>query len=144
MQLLALDGVAQQRAPAAGDAMSPKHSVLVVEDEVLVRMGLVSTLEDSGYPIFEASSAKEAIAILEQHPEIRVVFTDIQMPGTMDGLALAHYVRMRWPPTIIVISSGKIAPKPEDMPSDVSFLAKPYQDRKLNKILANIADRFAP
>lgn len=124
--------------------MSPKHSILVVEDEVLVRMGLVSTLEDFGYPTFEASSAIEAIAILEQHPEVRVVFTDIQMPGTMDGLALAHYVRTRWPPTIIVISSGKIAPKPEDMPSDVSFLAKPYQESKLNMILADIADRLAP
>lgn len=80
--------------------MSTKHAILVVEDEALVRMDLVSTLEDAGFTAFEASSPKEAIDILEQHSEIRVVFTDIQMPGTMDGLELAHYVRKRWPTTI--------------------------------------------
>ena len=122
--------------------MSLKNAVLVVEDEVLIRMDLVDTLEHAGYPTFEASSAEEAIGILEQHPEIRVVFTDVQMPGTMDGLELAHYVRKRWPPTIIVIASGKISPKPDEMPDDVSFLAKPYEQAKLSRILADIAERL--
>src|SRR5688572_5317424 len=87
--------------------MAEQRAVLVVEDEPLVRLDLETRLADTGYLVFEASSAAEAIAILERHPQIRVVFTDIQMPGDMDGLALARYVRDRWPPTIIVVSSGR-------------------------------------
>jgi two-component system, response regulator PdtaR len=127
----------------SGNSMAVKHAVLVVEDEALVRFDLVKTLQVTGYQTFEAASAAEAIAILEQHSEIRVVFTDIQMPGTMDGLELARYVRERWPPTIIVISSGKVAPKAEEMPDDVAFLPKPYQERALGKILADVAGRLA-
>ena len=123
--------------------MTAKSAVLVVEDEALVRMDLVANLEDSGYRTFEASSATEAIDVLERHPAIRVVFTDIQMPGTMDGLALARCVRERWPPTIIVISSGKIQPKEDEIPDGVSFLAKPYEERKLSRILAEVAQRLA-
>lgn len=122
--------------------MTAKSAVLVVEDEALVRMDLVANLEDLGYQTFEASSAAEAIELLERHPAIRVVFTDIQMPGTMDGLELARYVRERWPPTIIVISSGKIQPKEDEMPNGVSFLAKPYEERKLSRILAEVAQRL--
>ena len=70
--------------------MSVKYAVLVVDDEALVRMDLVKTLEGAGYQTFEAASAATAIGILERHSEIRVVFTDIQMPGTMDGLELAR------------------------------------------------------
>ena len=79
---------------------------LVVEDDPLVRFDLAQSLEAEGYKTFEAGDAAEAIAVMEAKPEIRVVFTDIQMPGTMDGLALSHYVRKRWPPTIIVVSWG--------------------------------------
>ena len=68
-------------------------AALVVEDDALVRFDLAQTLEAEGYKTFEAADAEEAIAVLEGNSEIRVVFTDIQMPGTMDGLALSHYVR---------------------------------------------------
>ena len=74
-------------------------AALVVEDEALVRFDLTQSLQAEGYETFEAADAAEAIGVMEAHPEIRVVFTDIQMPGTMDGLALSHYVRKRWPPT---------------------------------------------
>ena len=70
-------------------------AALVVEDEALVRFDLTQSLQAEGYETFEAADAAEAIAVMEAHPEIRVVFTDIQMPGTMDGLALSHYVRKR-------------------------------------------------
>jgi len=123
--------------------MTAKSAVLVVEDEALVRMDLVANLEDSGYQTFEASSAAEAIEVLERHPAIRVVFTDIQMPGTMDGLELARCVRKRWPPTIIVISSGKIQPDEDEMPDGVSFLPKPYDERKLSRILAEVTQRLS-
>lgn len=123
--------------------MTQRATVLVVEDEALVRLDLVSTLEDAGYQTLEASSAAEAIGILERHPEIRVVFTDIQMPGDMDGLALARYVRERWPPTIIVVSSGRGQPAPGEMPENVPFLAKPYELRSLGTILDDVASRLA-
>ena len=110
-------------------ASEEKFTVLVVEDELLVRLDLVETLQRAGYCTYEAGTAREAISLLEQHAEIRVVFTDIEMPGTMDGLALAHYVRFRWPPTIIVISSGQLRPTQELLPSQVDFLAKPYRAR---------------
>ena len=119
------------------------HAALVVEDEALVRLDLATTLEYAGYLIFEASSAAEAIDVLERHPEIRVVFTDIQMPGDMDGLALARYVRNRWPPTIIVVSSGRVQPGLGEMPDDVSFLGKPYETSKLQVILDGVAARLA-
>ena len=72
----------------------PMIAVLIVEDE----HGAVSIFEDAGFEVHEAGSADAAISILELHQEIRLVFTDINMPGTMDGLKLAHYVRGRWPP----------------------------------------------
>lgn len=123
--------------------MANKPAVLVVEDEVLVRFELVDTLEEAGYLIHQASNAAEAISILEAHPEIRVVFTDIQMPGDMDGLALAHFVRKRWPPTIIVVSSGRVQPGPGEMPDQVPFLAKPYGERRLRTVLDEVAVRLA-
>ena len=90
---------------------------LVVEDDALVRFDLAQTLEAEGYKTFEAAGAAEAITILKANPEISVVFTDIQMPGTMDGLALSRYVRERWPPTIIVVSSGRCSPTKGEMAS---------------------------
>jgi CheY-like chemotaxis protein len=142
LNLLVIKGV-YPRLSAAGDSMSVKCAVLVVEDEALIRMDLVKILEDAGYRTFEASSAAGAIGILERHSEIRVVFTDVHMPGTMDGLELARHVRERWPPTIIVISSGKVAPQPDEMPEGVSFLAKPYEEHKLTKVLADLAERLS-
>ena len=74
----------------------------------------------------EAADAEKAIAILEANSEIRVVFTDIEMPGTMDGLALSHYVRKRWPPTIIVVGSGRCRPSIDEMAIGAVFVPKPY------------------
>ena len=80
--------------------------------------------------------------MLEQHPGIRVVFTDIQMPGSMDGLALSHYVRNRWPPTVIVIISGKGNVAPDELPSDADFLAKPFSGYELARILRKVELRL--
>ena len=87
-----------------------KIPVLIVEDEVLIRMHLVDILDHEGFTTVEVGSASEAVSMLEGRPDIRVVFTDIEMPGTMNGLALSHYVRHRWPPTIIVVNSGQRRP----------------------------------
>jgi CheY-like chemotaxis protein len=80
--------------------------VLVVEDEFLVRMAAIGMVEEAGFEAVEAADADEAIAILEARPDIHVVFTDIRMPGSMDGLKLATYVRGKWPPIKIVATSG--------------------------------------
>lgn len=123
-------------------ARESQFNVLVVEDDFLVRLDLVETLQRSGFKTFEAGTAPDAIALLEQQPEIRVVFTDIEMPGTMDGLALAHYVRFRWPPTLIVISSGQLRPTKELLPAEVDFLAKPYHGNEIARLCKTLEKRL--
>lgn len=82
-------------------------TVLVVEDEVLIRIATVDELELTGFHVLEASSADQAIAIIERHPEVQLIFTDLDMPGMMDGLKLATFVRDRCPPIMIESSSSK-------------------------------------
>ena len=86
-------------------------TVLVVEDEFLIRQVLQIELEDAGYEVILADSADAAIAILEARSDIHLVFTDIDMPGSMDGLKLAACVRDRWPPIHIIITTGKARPR---------------------------------
>jgi CheY-like chemotaxis protein len=93
----------------------PHAVVLVVEDEPLIRMNAVTTIENAGIGVLQAASADEAIAILEACPDVRVVFTDVQMPGSMDGLKLAHFVRDRWPPIMIIATSGLVKVKDDDL-----------------------------
>jgi two-component system, response regulator PdtaR len=109
--------------------------VLIVEDEFLVRMDAVDFMRDFGFTVHEASNADEAIALLELNSDIRAVFTDIHMPGSMDGLKLAHYVRGRWPPIKLIITSGHARPLVEDMPLGCGFVSKPYQ---LERVAADL------
>src|SRR5271170_5607423 len=112
-----------------GAMSSPENesvAVLVVEDEHLIRMDTASSLEAAGFIVYEAENAAEAIRCLELHDEIRLIFTDINMPGSMDGLALAHYVRGRWPPVKIIVTSGKATLRGEELPAGAVFLGKPY------------------
>jgi CheY-like chemotaxis protein len=103
-----------------------KMAVLIVEDEFLLRADAGDFMRDAGFIVYEAGNADEAIALLELHEGIRAVFTDIQMPGPMDGLKLAHYVRGRWPPIKLIITSGRAKPRAEDMPAGSGFFDKPY------------------
>jgi two-component system, response regulator PdtaR len=103
-----------------------KQRVLVVEDETLVRMAIVDHLEDEGFMVFEASNADEAIEILVNNLDIRVMFTDIDMPGGMDGLKLAAAVRDRWPPVKIVVTSGYRLVRDDEIPAESRFFPKPY------------------
>jgi two-component system, response regulator PdtaR len=105
--------------------------VLVVEDEFLVRINALSLLEEAGFSVIEAGSADDAIALLESRKDIRIVFTDINMPGSMDGLRLAHAIRDRWPPIDIVLTSGRMCVRDEDMPERGLFLGKPYEPSEL-------------
>lgn len=116
-------------------------AVLVVEDEYLIRMDTASSLESDGFIVFEAGNAAQAIRCLESHPEIRLIFTDINMPGSMDGLALAHYVRGRWPPVKIIVTSGYMKVRRDDLPKGAIFVEKPYHPQNIvDKITELIAD----
>jgi two-component system, response regulator PdtaR len=98
-------------------------AVLIVEDEFLLRMDAASFIEDAGFTGYEASSnSDEAIRVLETNDNIRVVFTDISMPGFIDGLKLAHYVRGRWPPIKLIVTSGHFSPSNAELPTGASFL----------------------
>jgi len=99
--------------------------VLVVEDEALIRFAIADDLRDAGFEVFEAEDADEAIAILVRE-DIRLLFTDIDMPGSMDGLRLSAVVRDRWPPVRIIVTSGKQMPAPGLLPAGSRFMSKPY------------------
>ena len=114
--------------------------VLVVEDEFLVRMNAVSLLEEAGFGVVEASSADDAIALLESRKDIRIVFTDINMPGSMDGLRLAHAIRNRWPPIELVLTPGLMRVPNEDMPERGLFLRKPYEPGELIRMVRSLAN----
>ena len=107
--------------------MTPGIAVLVVEDEALVRMDIVGYLEDEGFVVYEAGNADQAIDQLNQHSDIRILFTDIDMPGSMDGLKLSAVVRERWPPVRIVVTSGHRIVDVTDLPDGGVFHSKPYQ-----------------
>jgi two-component sensor histidine kinase len=98
---------------------------LVVEDEIVLRMRAVDIVEDAGFTAVEAVSADEALAILESRSDISLLFSDIQMPGSMDGLKLAHAVHERWPAIKIILVSGQIKPSDVDTPADSRFFGKP-------------------
>lgn len=98
--------------------------ILVVEDEFLVNWAITEELQSNGCQVISAFTADEAIQILQSRSDIEVVFTDIDMPGSMDGLRLAAVIRDRWPPIQVIVTSGKVAPPA--LPAQVSFLAKPY------------------
>jgi CheY-like chemotaxis protein len=110
----------------AGGNSAKTLAVLIVEDEPLVRLSAVQAVASAGFEVIEAASADEAIRILECRSDIRVVFTDIQMPGPMDGLKLARAVRDRWPPIKIIVTSGRELATACDLPEGGRFFAKPY------------------
>jgi CheY-like chemotaxis protein len=112
--------------------------VLVVEDEMLLRMRAVGMVEDAGYTSVEAVDADEAVAILESRSDIALVLTDIQMPGNMDGLKLAHTVHRRWPPIKIILVSGQLKPANVDIPADSRFYGKPLEAKEMIAELQNM------
>ena len=99
--------------------------VLIVEDEMILRMFAVDMVEDAGYTPVEAVDADEAIALLESRSDIALMCTDIQMPGSMDGLGLAHAVHERWPRIRIIVVSGQLDLPHLDLPPRSKFLGKP-------------------
>lgn len=108
-----------------------KAVVLVVEDEALIRMNAVHIVEEAGFAAVEACNADEAIRILESRDDIRAVFTDINMSGSMDGWKLAHAIRGRWPPLHLIVTSGLSVQDRGQMPANGRFICKPYTGGQL-------------
>jgi YesN/AraC family two-component response regulator len=102
-------------------------SVLIVEDEALIRMDIADQLERDGFVVFEAANATQAIAVLNSQPSVRIMFTDIDMPGSMDGLELAAAVRDRFPPVEIIVTSGHRSFELSDLPDGSVYFSKPYR-----------------
>src|SRR4030081_820879 len=109
----------------------PSANVLVVEDEMVLRMRAVDIVEDAGFTAIEAVSADEALAILESRSDISLLFSDIQMPGSMDGLKLAHAVHDRCPAIKIILVSGQIKLAENDRPTDSRFFGKPLEVKRM-------------
>jgi two-component system, response regulator PdtaR len=118
-----------------------KPAVLVVEDEFLVRMQAVEMIEEAGFDVVEASNADEAIRLLETRKDIRIVFTDIEMPGSMDGLRLARAIRDRWPPIELILTSGKHQFDAGEIPARGHFVPKPYSFDVLVTTLSKLASQ---
>jgi two-component sensor histidine kinase/ActR/RegA family two-component response regulator len=112
-------------------------NVLVVEDEMVLRMRAVDIVEDAGFKAIEAVNADEALSILESRSDISLLFSDIQMPGTMDGLKLAHAVHDRWPSIKIILVSGQVRPLDEDKPPDSRFFGKPLE---MTQVIAELKE----
>lgn len=110
-------------------------AILIVEDEALIRFDLVDFFEDAGLKVYEAENADDAILLMEQYPDIGTVLTDVQMPGSMDGLKLAHYIRDRFPPALLIVASGALRLTAGDLPDGACFFAKPFDPRSVLRVV---------
>ena len=115
--------------------------ILLVEDEVLIRIFEADLLQDAGFEVIEAANADEALRELENRPDVQVLFTDIHMPGTLGGLELACRVHERWPGIELLIASGRLRLGPDEIPDSARFLSKPFEPRHLIQQLWELADR---
>jgi CheY-like chemotaxis protein len=112
--------------------------VLVVEDNAIILMGAVDLVLAAGYIVPQARDADEAIRVLQSRDDIDLVFTDIQMPGTMDGLKLSHFIRKGWPPVKLIVASGAAILEESSLPKGSSFFSKPYDDHAITEEMARL------
>jgi len=124
--------------------MAQSAVILVVEDEIIIRMGAVQLLEEAGFTVIEASNAHDAVSVLENRSDIVAIFTDVNMPGTMDGMRLARMVRGRWPPIHIIVTSGLISPNDDDLPPGGKFIRKPYDPEHVIEALRELLGQLPP
>jgi CheY-like chemotaxis protein len=119
-------------------APEPRMTVLVVEDEPLVRMFAADFLDEAGFKVFEAVNAKEAVTLLQARPDIQAVVTDIELPGGMNGFELARVVQERWP-GVVIATSGRERPILGDLPDSVPFISKPYVPATIAALIRQLA-----
>jgi two-component system, response regulator PdtaR len=122
--------------------MPPRRPVvLLVEDEVLVRLFGADILEAAGFDVIEAANADEALRTLEARDDVQVLFTDIHMPGSLDGLELARCVHERWPDIELLIASGRSQVDPDEIPDNGRFVTKPYEPRRIVQQIWELTER---
>ena len=126
--------------PGPGQAARADVTVLVVEDECLIRIGATLMLEAEGYRVRESDCALGGLAELDLHPEVQVLFTDINMPGNFDGIELARRVHARRPDIHLILTSGLMRPTAAELFGG-QFMAKPYCDRELGDLIADAVRR---
>ncbi|WP_066926212.1 response regulator [Methylobacterium sp. CCH5-D2] len=115
------------------------HCALVVDDDALILMDATSILEDAGFKVIEAGNADEALTVLqEHHASITLLFSDVQMPGSRDGFALARHTAEHWPHITIVIASGQAQPRPHDLPVNARFVSKPFSAEVVRRHLRRV------
>ena len=110
-------------------------TVLIVEDEPMTRMAAADAITDAGLETREAGDAKEALQVLDNHSDIGILFTDIDMPGPMDGLGLAEQVHEDWPDVELIVTSGAATVKNSDLPDNGTFISKPYRATRLIEVV---------
>nr|WP_272951554.1 response regulator [Sinorhizobium meliloti] len=110
---------------------------MVVEESALIRMGAIDLVLHAGYEALEACDADEAIRILERN-DVDLVFTDVQMPGTMGGIKLSHYIRDRWPPVKLIVASGATILEESLLPSGSQYFSKPYENHTITDAMARL------
>jgi CheY-like chemotaxis protein len=113
------------------DNSGSKAAILVVEDETLIRLWAADLLEENGFSVLEAANADAALKVLEKRPDVKLLFTDVQMPGSLDGMQLAREVHARWPHVLLVITSGRERPTQAEIPDHGRFVAKTYKAEDL-------------
>lgn len=125
----------------SSNGLAAPLTILLVEDELLVRMTAADELEEAGFQVLEAANADVALTVLEARAdEVQVLFTDVDMPGSMDGMALAQQVNRRWPHIRLLISSGYACPDPEEIPDHGHFVPKPYRPSVIVQHISEMID----
>jgi CheY-like chemotaxis protein len=118
-----------------------KSTILVVDDDEVLRMCAAEVVADAGFAPLEAANADEAVAILENRSDVALLFTDVQMPGSMDGLGLARTVHDRWPAIKIILVSGRVEVSERERPVNSRFFQKPFA---MKQIIEGIQDMIGP
>jgi DNA-binding NtrC family response regulator len=115
--------------------------ILIVDDEILLRELVADILMDEGFRVAQAENAKDALHLLETHDDIRLVFSDIQMPGQPDGLGLMQIVHQRWPHIFLIMTSGRLHPNLDDLPNDTRFIQKPFDQIEMLRTVDDLLNR---
>jgi CheY-like chemotaxis protein len=131
-------GIARFRSMKPRREILNRPVVLLVEDESLVRLTQVEILKDAEFWVVEAQDADEAFDLLKKRPDIGAVLTDVNMPGSIDGFEFARLVHQGWPDVGVLVISGKVAPKPGDLPVGAHFLQKPIRPKDLIEALKQV------
>ena len=118
---------------------SARTTVLLVEDEAMVRMLGCDVLEEAGFEVIEAANADEALAVLRGGVDVQVLFTDVEMPGSLDGYGLARLAHEGWPQVKVLIVSGRSHPGPGDLPPGGAFIGKPYSPSEVVRRVREMA-----